>query len=267
MLKIVFRRAVVLGMLGGLFATSSSMAAMFVTTGDGNGADTSLQNDSQNGGTSATVFGAGNFADFRRYDDVRQKMLLVRFDISDLDASTYADAVLRFDYNTNRTRTLRVYGIGEDFDDWDEATTSYSNAPGILQPDQGGAAYNSAGNNFLDATELYLVSIPPPMFQLGSILIQATGGTGNTNREVVLSNTTDLPLETFLNADTDGLVSFLLFHDGSDSSQTGNISTKERGYQFSPMLGVIPTQFIPEPSSVTLALLGLGAIGALARRR
>lgn len=266
MLKTFFRRAVVLGMLGGLFATSSSMAAMFVTTGDGNGADTSLQNDGQNGGTSATVFGAGQSADFRRYDDVRQKMLLVRFDISDLDPSTYADAALRFEYSSNRVRTLRVYGIAEDFDNWDEATTSYSNAPGILQPDQSGSAYDSAGNNFLDASELFLVSVPPPNFQLGTMQTLDTRGLPG-GRSVMVSNTTDLSLANFLNADTDNLVSFLLFHDGSDTSQTGNIGTKERGYQFSPMLGVIPTQFIPEPSSVTLALLGLGAIGALARRR
>ncbi|TWT92308.1 hypothetical protein Pla108_41070 [Botrimarina colliarenosi] len=261
------RRLLGLAVLASLLACSTSQAAMFVTTADGNGADTSLQNDGQSGGTSAVVFGAATGADYRRYDDVRQKMLLVRFDISSLDTAAYADAELWFYNETNRSRTLRVYAIADGpLDNWDESTTSYSNAPGILQPPTG-AAYDSAANNFLDPTQLFNPGAPPPApnpFQLGIIQTADTRGLPG-GRYVLQSDTATLDLESVLNADTNGLVSFLLFHDGSDSAQTGNIRTKEQGAPFAPKLGVIPLDFVPEPTTACLAALSL--LGLASRRR
>ncbi|TWT90858.1 hypothetical protein Mal64_12560 [Pseudobythopirellula maris] len=258
---------------------SSAQAVAWVSTADG-GADTSIQNDCQGAtgidcgvdpdGRAHTVYGAGSSAEFRRLDDVRQKLVLLKFDISTLDASSYADAVLRLDINHNRTRTYRVYGIGEDYDDWDESITSYSNAPGILQPDQGGSAYGSAGNNFLDASELYLPGAPNPQrpnpFQLGTIGYIDTrslpGGRG-----AVMSDPFNLDLEDFLNADTDGFVSFLIFLDASDGAPAGNVATKETTGNIlaAPALGVLPAFLVPEPSTALLALAGV--MGLMARRR
>lgn len=270
MLKNVFGRALALGICGAIMASSSSMAAvMYVSTADGNGADTSLQNDGQNGGTSATVFGAGATADFRRYDDVRQKMLLLRFDISDLNPAAYNDAILRLDGYSNRGRDLRVYGIADGaLDNWDEATTSYSNAPGILQPGDGGPAYDSAGFGFQNFSQMFLPPGNPPVpaaYPLGLLPVEDTDPT--PGYKPFVSNPTDLPLGDFLAADTNGIVSFLIHHDITHSSQTGNIRTKESGGYQAPMLGVVPPNFIPEPSSYALVLLGIGAVGMIVRRR
>ncbi len=257
-----------LAMLAATVSGGSTQAAMFVTTADGNGADTALQNDSQSGGTSTVVAGGFGNVPFRRSDDSRQKMLLVRFDISTLDSSSFADAVLRFDYNHNRLRTMRVYALAEDFDNWDESTTSYSNAPGILQPDQGGSAYDSAGNNFLDATELFFPGAPTPErpnpFQIGTIQLEDTRGLPG-GRGVLISNPAALDLEPVLSADTNGLVSFLLFQDGSDTSQTGDIATKENAALLEPMLGVLPQTLIPEPTTALLAAIGLFGLGVCRR--
>lgn len=264
----VTRSVLGLALLAATVTSGSSQAAMLVSTEVGNGADTSLQNDSQSGGTSAVVAGGFGNVPFRRSDDSRQKMLLVRFDISTLDNSSFADAVLRFNYNHNRVRTMRVYALADAFDNWDEATTSYSNAPGILQPDQGGSAYNSGGNNFLDATELFFPGAPTPQrpnpYQIGTIQLADTRGlTGG--RGVVISNPANLDLEPLLTADTNGLVTFLLFHDGSDTAQTGDIATKEHPTFLPPMLGVLPPGFVPEPTTALLAALGM--IGFAAPRR
>lgn len=264
----VTRSVLGVALLAAAVTSGSSQAAMLVTTEVGNGADTTLQNDSQSGGTSGVVAGGFGNVPFRRSDDSRQKILMVRFDISTLDSSSFANAVLRFDYNHNRVRTMRVYALADAFDNWDEATTSYSNAPGILQPDQGGSDYNSGGNNFLDATELFFPGAPTPErpnpFQIGTIQLADTRGLPG-GRGYVISNPTNLDLEPLLTADTNGLVTFLLFHDGSDTAQTGDIATKEHPTFLPPMLGVLPPGLVPEPTTALLAALGM--IGFAARRR
>lgn len=268
MLKNVFRRALVLGILGAMFASTPANALVqYVGTYDGDGADTALFNDR---GLFDTAFGANPFADFRRFDTVRFQSLLLRFDISNLDPAVYNDAFLRLDIFHNRGRQLRVYGIGEGFDNWDEATTAYSNAPGVLQPSEGGPAYDSAdGSAFQDFSELFLPPGNPPVpaaYPLGLIDIGDTRGQP-TQRDVYVSNPGQLFLGDFLAADTDGVVSFLIHHDITHNSHIGNISTKERHPNWAPMLGVVPTNLIPEPSSYVLALLGMGAVGMLVRRR
>lgn len=255
-----------------LLTPSVGSAALLVSTADGNGADTALQNDSQGDGTSTDISGASAFLPFRRFDDVRQKMLLLRFDISTLDTAAYADAQLRLDYFTNRNRPMRVYGIADGpLDNWDEAITNYTNAPGILQP-PAGAPYDSAGNNFLDPTQLFNPGPPAPErpnpFQLGNFDVVDTRSNPN-GRGFVVTDPTQLDLEAFLNADTNGLVSFLIFHDFSNSGHTGDVRSKEGqgvgGPGLAPLLGVIPQNLVPEPTSAMLLLLG--SLVAVARRR
>ncbi len=236
-----------------MLAANSSLAGTVITTATGNGADVSLQNDSQNGGTSATVFN-GFGADFRRSDTSRSKAVLLRFDISTLTGDLN-DAMLSFDYNHNRSRDLQVYGLSDEtLDSWDEGSTSYSNAPVVLQPGDGGDAYDSG---------LFSVD-PAKTTSLGLVHIEDTRGFLPNARGLASSNTTDLPLGTFLGSDTNGIVTFLLIHSGSDTAQTGSLATKENTASLRfPTLSTTP---VPEPASVAFLSLGVLAILGLRHR-
>jgi hypothetical protein len=238
-----------------LLAVSSAFAGPVITTATGNGADVSIQNDSQNMGTSAVVFnGAG--ADFRRFDMTRAKGVLLRFDISTLTGDLN-DAMLSFDYNHNRDRNLLVIGLtDESLDNWDEATTAYNNAPGILQPVDGGNAYDS-GLFSLDNSKITLLGQTPILDTRNFPPLAPNGRALHSTDPMVV------PLGTFLSSDTNGLVTFLLFHAVTDNNATGNITTKESTTGFrAPTLSTIA---IPEPSA--LALLGIGGLALVGLRR
>lgn len=261
--------------LATLLIAGSAFAVPIVTTADGNGADTWLENDNQGCDgtdpvcTSTNTHGSDPDMVVRRLDGVRQKLALMRFDISDLDASVYDDAAIRFSFTSNRNRELRVYGILDGNDNWDEATTSYDNAPGIMSGSEGGPDAVAAEIG-LEPTQLFpahTMGGGPNLFQLGVIDIfdsEVPPGGGDDipgRRDIAVSNPTSLPLGPFLNADTDGLVTFLMFLDVSNGNPTALIDTKENtAGRIFPAIGAIP-----EPASAVL--LGLASVALCAVRR
>jgi hypothetical protein len=231
------------------FAASALPAfADSLSTAAGNGADTFLSNDSNSGDTA--THGASTSLDVRQYDGVRSRLLYLRFDLSGATGSI-ADATLSLDFTgSNRARTFNVYGLndGDTGEAWDEAAITYANAPGMLTPAQG----DNAGYAAFDTSRLTL---------LGTIAIPSTTG-------VVTSTTADLPLDAFLNADTNDLATLVVAYNGSDSNASYHVVSKEDTTvgNTPPTLTFTTTPAgVPEPAS--LGLLALGAATLLTRRR
>jgi hypothetical protein len=228
-------------------SAASATAAIIVTTADGTGADTMLQNDSQDAGTGPDVVrGAIDFMKSRYVAASRVKIPYFRFDLSGVrgDLSGATLSLQTIFNNGNRVRALDVYGlIDDDVDDaWSEATTSYSNAPGFIYTDPDPVtAGNQPSNNF--------TINPAEMTFLGTIT--TPGGLG-----VMTSTTAALNLDAFLAADTNKLVTLAFTRTVSDSNVDYNFATKENvtaGVIF-PSLNLPNALPIPEPAAVTLVL-------------
>lgn len=173
----------------------------------GTGADTYLSNDSNSGPTVTHGNGALNL---RYWVNVRSRQALIRFDTSGISGDkTGATLSLSFT-RSNRGRTVQVFGLAnEALDNWDEATTSYSNAPG--------SNYN-AGTNVLGT---YSYDVGGAWTDLGTFVV--------SNQAVPYTDTsspTTLNLDSFLAADTNGQVSFLVVW-GGDYAPDWDIASKE----------------------------------------
>ena len=209
-----FRRIIMLGKMTYLVcfallfgAASSVQALVTVTTADGNGADTYLSNDGQGGNYGPdSVHGTdGSLRAFRQLAGVRSKAGFIRFDLSTV-AGDMSDATLTFEatFLKGSAKTVEVYGLTDGNGDfWDESTITYNTAPGVLPA--------ALGNCTLDTAMVTL---------LGTITTPAAGGTYPVSFS---SNPSDLPLTSFLDADTNKLVTFLFI--GTDNE--GEIASKE----------------------------------------
>jgi len=196
----------------------STIQAVILTTADGNGADTYVTTDDVS--KINNNFGLLNRIQLRTYDDGagvhRFQAPYIRFDISSVTGS-FDGAQLQvqnYDKGTNSVRTWSVYGLndGED-DNWGEYSISYNNAPGMLP-------VSISGTYAIDTTKLTL---------LGTMDYPNNAG-------FVTSNTTDLNLTSFLEADTNGLVTFVII-DEAVSGKEWYLSSKERDAGYSSYLG------------------------------
>ncbi len=164
-----------------------SRAEVIRETSFGLGADTFVGNDSNKGPDNN--YGGGSTMDIRNYPGVRAHIGYVKFDISGVFGSM-ADAQLQI-YITSggATRTWDIYGlIDNDVDDaWGEMSITYNNAPGMLPA--------TAGSFTIDETKLTL---------LGTLAVSSA-----TN-VAVTSDPATLDLSSFLQSDTNGLVTFVL---------------------------------------------------------
>ncbi|MEJ5259562.1 MAG: NPCBM/NEW2 domain-containing protein [Anaerohalosphaeraceae bacterium] len=102
---------------------------VFVTTAEGDGADTYLTNDVMN--RTWRRYGSSHFLHCRYIQDQRVRMILLRFDIRQVEDVTGAVFNLCLD-SGNRKRSLSVYGLRDGPEDfWDENETDYRTAPGF----------------------------------------------------------------------------------------------------------------------------------------
>jgi hypothetical protein len=222
------------------FLEVGGKALTVVTTEDGNGADTYLTNDSQQGpdtNTSAEV----RMRAFRQLADTRSKTGYMRFDLTGAAEADLTGSYLTFEatYLKGAAKVVQVYGlIDEGGDLWDESTITYNTAPGMLPA--------TLGNYALDTTKVTL---------LGTITTPAVPSPA-VYPVTFSSNPTDLPLTNFLSADTNKLVTFIFIGTNNE----GEIASKEHETFMAPTLTLVP-----EPA--TLALLGLGSVVLLRGRR
>jgi autotransporter-associated beta strand protein len=199
-------------------------AQVTFTTAGGTGADTFLTNDSNSGPTS--VRGANTVMNMRRFDGTRSRQPLFRFDIGSLSSGanlTGTTLSLTITRSANRTRTANVYGlIDEALDSWPESTTSYSNAPGASAATAGNYSYS-----IYDA-----VNNPTGKYKLlGTISFPAAA-----SATPIVSNTANLNLDSFLDDDTNGLVTFLIIPQTTDSTADWDIAPKENTSSAPPLL-------------------------------
>jgi len=213
-------------------------------------ADTTLSNDDNRGPT--VNHGSSSQNQIRWHEAPRVRITYVRYDITGIDSALFGTATLQGtckDSKTDGPITVDIWGLNDDVvadggiqgNDWNESTINYSNA--------GGVDNNAAVGTFAFVNATYL----------GTMLIDGQ----DTQPLAFGSNTTDLPLGSFLSADGgDGLVTLMLI----DSVQSGKeVYVDSLEGSTSGGHGPMTLNFVPEPA--TMLLLGLGSVLAMRRRK
>ncbi len=192
------------GMIAALFLiglAAVSTAEVSITTAVGSGADGGVSNDSNQG--PSVLLGTATNVNLRRYDGTRAKAVLLRFDISSLGDNYFDGAILSITTSStsNRARTVNVYGLLDGDDDlWSESNLCYNTAPGLLAASLG-----------------YITIDTAKWSQVGTINF-AAGPALNSGA---------INLSDMIAADTNGLISLLLYTSTSDSSQSWYCAMKE----------------------------------------
>ncbi len=215
-----------------------------LTTEFGAGADTFLSNDSNAGPT--VMHGGAGAMNMRAITDSRARVILLRFDASELIPSTLTNATLTLNLTTaTRTRDWTVFGSSDPaVNAWDELTTNYDNAPGILPATEGNYSIDTA-----------------VWEELGVFNIQAATGQQT-------SDTGSLNLDDLLTGNTNGMVSLLLaFPSGTDTNPDWWVTSKEGDPLLAPTLNLPDAQVIPEPSTYAAIVAALAFLGVLCLRR
>lgn len=243
--------------LCGLATTAE--AQVLIPTSVGNGADALLQNDTQDAGTGPDVNRGSTTRTILRVNaNSRIKVPIFRFDISGVSGDL-SNAAVTFDIafnNGNRSRDVQVYGIVDGaLDLFDETEIDYASAPGINYTDPNPATPE------LEPTSQLVLDTSEVVF-LGNFQVVGSGPQSTLVPSVVAGQA-PVDLTSFLNSDTNGLVT-LLFTRGNDGNVIYEIRTKEDTTGPAPTL-VLPNAVIPEPA--TLGLLGAAGLGLLRRRR
>lgn len=203
----------------------------YLATSVGSGADTFLTNDGLSG--PGVVHGANVDMTLRNFPlpGSRVRIPMIRFDVSTLEGDL-TNAMLRLNFvSMPRGRDLTVYGLVDSAanQNWDEATTSYSNAPGLVASQLGILADFARD---------------PQQFRPIGVIPTSQGVTGLT-----LSDPNLLDLQSFIEADTDGLITLIIA--GPEENVGEWYITAKEGATADPTLAptlVVPNGTIVAPS-------------------
>jgi hypothetical protein len=149
--------------------------------------------------------------------EVRQKSGYLRFDISGLKGNRTGAAIgFHIRSQEGKKVTLRVYGLKDGSGDlWDETRICYNQAPGFRQAPLGLSVLDQ------DAIE-----------NLGTIPLNGLG--------YQQSSIANLNLDSFIERDTNGLLTFILVCDSGDPEDDWRMTTKEGDASLAPRL-VLPS--------------------------
>jgi hypothetical protein len=219
-----------------LFIVGVAWAGPILSTTD----DAYTGNDPNRG---PTVTGDRNeataFFEVRNHSAPRKKLGYVKYDISGVSPSLYATATLSGGFSTTThdgAGVWNVYGLidgvtnTDDVADgsfgeanWTEGGLSYSRGLGVdvaVLPE----TVNDLGLDFAEVTLLGTITLP------GDAPFQ--------------SNTTNLPLGAFLNADTNGVVTFI-FADANFAGTEWRVAARENTADGSADTGGVLLSFVP----------------------
>jgi hypothetical protein len=177
------------------------------------------------------------------------KKAYIEFDISSYGQQQIHHAELQLhilpgDGDPNqRLWTFALYGLGESYDTWSQTALTWSNAPGN---DDSGGEFNPNRTTWLDTFTIL--------------------GLDGDGEPITLTGDADSALAQFLQADTDGKVTFLIGR--SDASSLGQQTTHRFASseyalgQYAPQLTVLP-----EPATISILCLGATALLRRSRKR
>ena len=240
-----------------VFATTAQAFTYIATDTGTGGADTYVGNDSSTGPTST------HGAEIRirvRNDQLvgtttplRERIAYLRFDLTGAEEEIAGDItgsrlILDATFLKGGAKTWDVYGLGEAQDAWVEGTLCYKDAAGVLAP---GLLDAPLGNYRLDpnvGVMTLLGQITSPAFYTGVVYPIR-----------YQSSYLTLPLANFLKADTDKHVTFVIISVANNNCEH-EFASKEHATFVAPTL-----LLVPEPA--TIALLGLGGLALLRRKR
>ena len=253
-------------------ALASSAFAVSVTPATGVGADTFVQN----GSTTDNSTNSDMVVKFTGTDaDTTNRKAYIRFDTSTLPTvGSIASASLSLTVSINngggtgatsttpQNFTFNVYGLndgsaaggGKLGEDWPATTITYANAP---------ANNTASGSTVLTGTS---TANGGTATLLGTFNVSQNDVAGTT--VTALSGTN---LVNFLNANTNGEVTFIITRPGfspntvANGSVQGNANSAFASAQSTTFAPPTLTANVPEPASA--GLLTFGALGLLARRR
>lgn len=219
------------------FLALAARAEMIIATADGSGADTFIGNDSNKGPNNN--YGSSGTMDIRDYENVRAHIGYVRFDIRGVKGGSLAGARLQlFITSAQNSKSWNIYGLkNNDADDaWPEMAITYNTAPGMLPAPLGTYA--------VDETKLTW---------LGTLFVPAGSNYWAT------SSTASLNLDSFLAADTNGLVTLVLIGP-SDRSGTQFYAAAKEGVAapvlILPYASGIPAADMPDPNGSEIISAG-----------
>ena len=236
-----------------LVGSSASLQALTIETN----ADTYLSNDAQSASTGADdAHGTETTLQLRYGPNSRLRMPVVQFNVANLQ--DFSSAVFQFELTQaqNNTRTLTLYGINEAYEaSLTEATFSYDDAAFILQPSSGGTAYNLGNWQFVGGVANSFAS---------TSLTTSLGAFSNAPGSIGVKSFSSTALDSFLEADTNGIVTFII--GGPTASEIYTIAAKEHATALAPTLNLPNATAVPEPSTWA-AIAGLAGLGFAASRR
>lgn len=228
-----------------LLAATNRLEATTITTADLNGADSKVLGETNQGNTN---YGSGSDLNAQDATTGSSWLTFLRFDISNV-SDPFTSAVLEltdFPHGAQRVGgNFKIFGLkdSENADNWGESTITYQNAPGLTFPSGSGFAS--------DEVDLAKADV------LG------------TAAHLSVSSFSSAALITFLNEDTDGLVTLILSDTVVDGFTAFFWASKEHATLAAPTL-VFEASGAPVPEPATVALLGIGLAGlagAEVRRR